>query len=109
MRNIVGKVHREVRFTPEARRDLGQIWTYSNETWSAKQADTYVQTLFRATERIALDPFAYPLRTLIDPPVRLQRVRSHLLIYAVEADHILIIRVMHGRQDWERALSKGED
>lgn len=34
-------------------------------------------------------------RTKFDPPVRLLRHQSHLIIHRTEADHIAIIRVPH--------------
>ena len=36
--------------------------------------------------------------------VRLHPYQSHLIVYAVRDFGILIVRVLHGRQDWERHL-----
>lgn len=32
-------------------------------------------------------------------------VGAHVVAYIVKEDHVLIVRVLHGRQDWERHLS----
>ena len=39
------------------------------------------------------------------PPVRFHPYGAHLIVYVVEGDDILIVRVLHGRQDWESLLS----
>ncbi|MFH6783095.1 MULTISPECIES: type II toxin-antitoxin system RelE/ParE family toxin [Methylobacterium] len=44
-------------------------------------------------------------RRELRPPVRLHPYGAHLIVYAVERDDILIVRVLHGRQDWESLLS----
>ena len=31
-------------------------------------------------------------------------VGAHVVIYVIEGEGILVIRVLHGRQDWERYL-----
>jgi hypothetical protein len=47
-------------------------------------------------------------RTEFFPPVRIQIHQSHLVIYTVEADHILIVRVVGGKQNWLDILHKTE-
>jgi toxin ParE1/3/4 len=42
--------------------------------------------------------------TEFTPPVRLHRYNAHLIIYRVGNEDILIIRVLHGRQNWEQLL-----
>ncbi|QNT71077.1 type II toxin-antitoxin system RelE/ParE family toxin [Defluviicoccus vanus] len=43
-------------------------------------------------------------RAEFDPPVRLHPYQAHMIAYIIRDDGILIIRVLHGRQDWERYL-----
>ena len=39
----------------------------------------------------------------LHPPVRVHRYQSHLIIYEIaEDDMVLILRVRHGREDWLR-------
>lgn len=45
-----------------------------------------------------------PERMELDPPVRLHPYRAHLVVYVAEADGVLIVRILHGRQDWEHLL-----
>jgi len=45
-------------------------------------------------------------RTEFNPPVRLHSYQAHLIVYIENADEILVIRVLHRRQDWQRYLSQ---
>jgi toxin ParE1/3/4 len=38
------------------------------------------------------------------PPVRLHPYRSHMIVYLLREDDILIVRILHGRQEWELHL-----
>lgn len=38
------------------------------------------------------------------PPARFYFYRAHIIVYLIRDDYILIVRVLHGRQDWERHL-----
>lgn len=46
------------------------------------------------------------LRNEFTPPVRLYPYGAHVVVYTATGDHILIIRVLHGRQDWLARLSQ---
>jgi toxin ParE1/3/4 len=49
--------------------------------------------------------FVAPERAEIDPPIRLHRYKSHVIIYRVEDDHIAVIRIAHMRRDWQALLN----
>ena len=42
--------------------------------------------------------------TEFDPPVRIHVHRSHLIVYTQRDDHIVVLRVLGGRQDWQAIL-----
>lgn len=44
-------------------------------------------------------------RTEFDPPVRILPSASHLIVYRIATDHIAILRVLGGRQDWQTILA----
>ena len=44
------------RLTPAAQRDLSSIWDFTQDHWDARQAESYVQEIRAAIERIAEDP-----------------------------------------------------
>jgi toxin ParE1/3/4 len=56
--------------------------------------------LFREFERLVVLPEIARERTEYDPPVRIHPHRSHIIVYQVVDDQVLILRIRHGREDW---------
>lgn len=94
------------RLSPQARNDLGNIWSYTAQTWSADQADTYLRGLDQKLGDLCLNPESARERKEIDPPVRLHPYRSHLVIYRIEGDQLAVIRIVHYRQHWQLLLNE---
>ncbi|MEE9380083.1 MAG: type II toxin-antitoxin system RelE/ParE family toxin [Hyphomonadaceae bacterium] len=90
----------QLRLTPLARDDLENIWTYTAEHWSIKQADQYIASLDMAFQRLAEVPELMRLRMEFEPPMRIYPHRSHIIIYTVSGRDLVIIRVRHGHEDW---------
>lgn len=44
------------RLSPAAQRNLSTIWDFTEERWDVRQAETYVNEIRAAIERIAADP-----------------------------------------------------
>ncbi|MFX4087706.1 type II toxin-antitoxin system RelE/ParE family toxin [Sphingobium yanoikuyae] len=87
------------RLTRAASDDIMAIFVNGVERFGLLQADLYHAGLAAAFERIAEYPFA----------VRLRRFRAHLILYdLVEENRPLILRVRHGREDWQ-AREEGPD
>jgi toxin ParE1/3/4 len=40
-------------------------------------------------------------RRELNPPTRLHPYQAHVIAYTIREDDILIVRVLHGRQDWQ--------
>lgn len=93
------------RLTPKAEEDLTAIWRYSAETWSADQADGYIDSLVRTIETIVAMPGIARERTEFDPPVRIHPVSRHLIIYRTKGETLVILRILRGRQDWRAMLA----
>lgn len=96
------------RLTPRALDDLDDIWRFSAETWSIKQADHYIDELVRIFETIAIMPTLARERNEFTPPVRIHPHESHLIIYTIEADHIAVLRLLSGQQDWISILKAAD-
>lgn len=90
----------DYRLTPKALADLDDIWRYTAETWSPDQADAYIDDLVRTFEVIAATPTLDRDRPDFSPPVRVHAHRSHLIVYTVTPDHVAILRLLGGRQNW---------
>ena len=96
------------RLTPAALADLDDIWRFSAETWSVAQADCYVDDLIRVYGMIAAVPTLAREHREFDPPVRIHTYQSHLIIYTQSGDHVAILRLLGGQQDW-LAILKAAD
>ncbi|MGF6231219.1 toxin ParE1/3/4 [Inquilinus ginsengisoli] len=96
------------RLSPIALADLDDIWRYSAETWSVAQADRYLDELVRVFEMIAAMPTLAREHREFDPPVRIHVYRSHLVIYTHTGDHVAILRLLGGRQDWIAVLKAAD-
>lgn len=96
------------RLAPRALDDLDDIWRYTAETWSVAQADHYTDDLARIFETLAALPTLARERTEFDPPVRIHTHESHLIIYVLADDRVVIVRVLGGRQDWVSILKAAD-
>ncbi|MBX9909787.1 MAG: type II toxin-antitoxin system RelE/ParE family toxin [Beijerinckiaceae bacterium] len=92
------------RLTPRALADLDDIWRFSAEIWSTAQADRYVDTLADLFETIATMPTLARERAEFTPPVRIHAHEAHVIVYTTAADHVVILRLLGGRQDWVSIL-----
>ena len=88
------------RLTPAALGDLEKIYDFTVERWSVSKADEYVSGLHVAFERLAENPLIARERIEYTPPVRIYRHESHIVVFLDEPDHVKIIRIRHGREDW---------
>lgn len=84
-----------------AERDLENIWGYSLENWSIKQADRYINEIVGQIEKVCLNPEIG--RTIFEskPDHRLSKINSHLIIYKVEDQILKVDIILHERMDIE--------
>ncbi|MGH7084005.1 MAG: type II toxin-antitoxin system RelE/ParE family toxin [Acetobacteraceae bacterium] len=92
------------RITQRARADIIDIYLWGRQEFGQHQAESYHEGLAAAFELIAANPGIARERPEFDPPVRLHPYQSHLIVYILDEAGILIIRVLHARQKWERLL-----
>ena len=89
---------RPYRLTPQAERDLEEIWLYTFENWSAEQADRYHSQIMAAIEGLAGGSKQGRAIDDIRPGYRKLAVASHFLFYRIaDAGMIDIIRILHQR------------
>jgi len=96
----------EYRLSPAAQGDLNRIWDYTAATWSIAQAEAYVRGISETLAMLVRHPEMARERKEIDPPVRLHRYRSHLIVYRIGADHLAVIRIVHMRQHWQALFNE---
>lgn len=93
------------RLAPKALADLDDIWRYTAETWSIDQADSYIDALVQSFETILSMPTMARERVEFNPPVRIHIHQYHLIIYMIDKDHIAVLRLLGGRQNWHAILT----
>ena len=87
--------------TQAAADDIQGIFIEGLALFGLAQADKYHDGLATAFEFLADFPRAARLREEIQPPVRAYRYKSHMILYDLNADDVVIIlSVRHGREDW---------
>lgn len=95
----------KVRTTRQADQDIIDLYVAGVARFGSEHAERYVAGLTAMFGLPADNPLMARLRSEFPRPVRLYPYRAHMAAYAEHADGILIVRVLHGRQDRDRHLS----
>ena len=80
-----------------------RLWVYTARN-SSSTADLYTDALEAAFGTLVAMPEIARERREFDPPVRVHPSAQHVIIYRIEADHLVILRVLGGRQNWQAVL-----
>lgn len=85
-----------------AKADLQDILIYTEQQWGAKQADLYAETLDSALRSLEQEPEkGHPLRGTNFLYVR---AGKHRIYYRTYGTDIAVVRILHGRMDFETHL-----
>ncbi len=95
----------KVRFTTQADADIIDCYIYGLSNFGQGQADAYEQDLRHAIEIIADNPRLAAERPEYRPPVRIHHHAKHYVIYLIEDEHILVVRVLRDEVDLTRYLA----
>lgn len=87
-----------------ADQDIFDLYVTGAAKFGEEQAERYHQGLEALFGLLADNPKMARLRQEFGRPVRLYPYQAHMIAYVEKGDDILILRVLHGRQDWERHL-----
>lgn len=93
----------EYRITKEARADLIQIYKFGIEPFGEKQADKYLNGLFKCFETIARNPFAFESVDFIKKGYRRCPFESNSIFCRIEKQGIEIIAII-GKQNLDKLL-----
>ena len=86
----------------KAEEDIARAYCDGIRLFGLDQAETYYAGLERAFQFLSDTPKAARERTEITPPVRVHPYQSHIIVYLIDdKNDVLILRVRHGREDWE--------
>ena len=92
------------KLTAEADNDLTDIYVDGFRTFGERQAEKYFSELESCFELLANAPLICRERIEFTPPVRIHHRGRHLIIYIIQDDRILIIRVLRDNMDVKRHL-----
>lgn len=94
----------DLRLTPAARRDLELIREYGTAEFGAEVARQHLQGFARCFALLRRYPLAGEARPEFDLAIRSLSHRPHRLLYQVDGNRVLIVRILHYRQDVHGAL-----
>ena len=90
----------DYKLTRKAVEDLSNIWNYTIDTWSEKQADTYYQMLLDSFSEIAENPGIGKNFNGIANQLFGVKAGRHIVFYRkLEMEAVEITRILHERMD----------
>ena len=91
--------------TNRAVEDLADIWNYTFEEWSEKQADTYYDMIIANCKRIAENPSLGKNYDGIVENLFGLRTNRHIILYRkISKNEIEVTRILHERMDLENRI-----
>ena len=96
------------KLSKEADNDLLDLYLYGFKNFGEAQAEKYYFELEDCINLLTETPLICRERTEFTPAVRIHHHGKHLLIYLIQTDHILIVRILHDSMDLQRHLKSSE-
>lgn len=96
------------RLTNKAVEDLADIWNYTLDEWSERQADDYYNMLLASCQMIATEPKIFGKRyDAIFDGLRGFKAGKHLIFYRIidNGGDVEIIRILHERMDLRNRMN----
>ena len=91
--------------TKKSVEDLADIWNYTFEEWSEKQADTYYDMLIANCKSIAENPRLGKNYNGITENLFGLRTNRHIIFYRqITENEIEVTRILHERMDLENRI-----
>jgi toxin ParE1/3/4 len=96
------------KISKEASNDIEKIWLYTIETWSAEQADRYLNLIFDEIEYLCQKPNSGSDFSHVRKDYLRSRVKSHFIFYKIneKQSELEIIRILHQQMDKENRLNE---
>ena len=94
--------------TRKAVEDLADIWNYTFDEWSERQADDYYNMLIASCQKITTNPWLFGKRyDEIFDGLRGFKAGKHLLFYRIlDSGDVKIIRILHERMDLRNKINE---
>lgn len=72
--------------------------------WGYERSEIYEQEMVDMFDHFSAMPYMAPLKQAASGDVRVMPCGSHNIVYVVENEDVVIVRVLHGLQDWFEML-----
>ena len=92
----------KLRITGPARRDLDDIWSYTQSNWGVAQADLYVDALATRFVWLTENRKLWTPRDDIRAGLFSYREGRHLIVFQETSEVLTVVRVLHERMDVRR-------
>lgn len=97
----------KVKLRQKAIDDLNDIWNYTFEKWSAKQADNYYAAIKLACNGIGQNPDVGREYEGINKDLLGLKSGKHIIFYKQTSEEIIeVIRILHERMDLKNRLNE---
>lgn len=94
-------------FTRQAVRDLENIWNYTLEQWSERQADKYYAEIIGQCQHAANNPNLGRNYEGVSESLRGLKINRHIIFYRImSADLIEVTRILHERMDLKSRIGE---
>lgn len=93
------------KLSTQASHDVEDIYLYGFINFGEEQADLYSLRMHKCIDILCANPEIGRLDIRVNSAVRRFDFESHVIFYDIEADSILIIRVLHRSMDFVQHLS----
>ena len=94
----------QFELTQRAFSDLIAIEEYSIYKWGVEQTEKYMSDLYDSFKKIAQKPEIGQLRMHRSFPFSMAPTGKHFVVYTSVTDGIIILTILHGRQDIESII-----
>jgi toxin ParE1/3/4 len=87
--------------------DLSEIWTYTYDVWSEKQADKYYNMLLEYCQELAENPSFGKNYNEINDDIFCFKASRHIIFYKkLKEDSIEIVRILHNKMDFKSRIQE---
>ena len=97
------------RVSPRATVDLDEIYEYSILKFGLPQAKAHLNGLHGLFAFLEDRPALGRRAANLAPDLRRWEYQSHVIFYVPEPQGILVVRVLHGRMDFQRHFDEPEE
>lgn len=92
------------KLSKEDDNDLIDLYLHGFKNFGESQAEQYYFEIEDCIKLLSETPLTCRERTEFTPAVRIHHHGSHLIIYRIQTDHILVIRILHDSMDIQRHI-----